>query len=491
MKTLNRILAASAAALMIGGAEAKVVLPSFYADNMVLQQKANMTIKGKANPGATVKFTPSWNKKTVLTKADSQGNFAVKFSVPAASMKPYTLTFSDGDGETVLSNILTGEVWLCSGQSNMEMPVQGWGMINDNAREVAEAEKYPMIRVLQVKMSGRQPSPVDDTEFTKIWEVMSPETAKLTSAVAYMFARDLYNALHVPIGIVQSAYGGATAESWVSKDIASKFPDLNDVMAKCAAVGFNRDSIKSKYNMSEQHAPTLCYNTMLYPLHVLPVKGAIWYQGCSNANPWGIKFYTQLMDSLISSWRTLWGYNFPFYYVQLAGFMDQVTVQPDADYAGLRHCQWKSLTMPRTGMATAVDIGNQKDIHPKNKQDVAHRLAFLALNKTYGKKNIVCEAPHPVKSEISGNKMLITFNGKIHARNDSVACGFIAADSDGKFVEASAKITGPTTISVSAPSLAKIATVRYDWANYPIGNIYGPTNLPVWPFRTDDMVLKK
>lgn len=490
MNAINRLLTISAAALTIGGAEAKVVLPSFYADNMVLQQKSNTTISGKANPGATVRLTPSWSKKTILAKADADGKFTVKFRVPTASMKAYTLTFTDGDGKTVLSNILCGDVWLCSGQSNMEMPVQGWGMINNNAEEVAKADNYPMIRVLQVKMSGKEPKPVDDTEFTKIWEVMSAKTAPLTSAVAYLFARELCDNLKIPIGIVQSAYGGASAQSWVSKEVAATFPELRDVMEKCEKVGYNRDEIKKNYNIEQQHAPTLCYNTMLYPLRVLPVKGAIWYQGCTNANPWGIKFYTPLMNSLINSWRTLWGYDFPFYYVQLAGFMDQVTVQPDADYAGLRHCQWKNLELPRTGMATAVDIGNQKDIHPKNKQGVAHRLALLALNKTYGRKNLVCEAPRPLKCAISGGNAVITFSGKIHARNDSVACGFIASGEDGKFVEATAKITGPTTISVSAPSLRKIATVRYDWANYPIGNIYGPTNLPVLPFRTDDMILR-
>ena len=489
MKISGKLLAASMAACVCGASSAKVELPSFYSDNMVLQQKSVMTVKGKANPGATVRFNASWSKKTILTKADASGAFSVKFRVPEASMKTYTLKFTDGDGEKTLSDVYSGEVWLFSGQSNMEMPVRGWNgnYINNSEREVYEADKYPMIRLLQVKMSARQNKPADDTELWKTWEICSSKTVPSFSAIAYLFGRELYETLRVPVGLIQSAYGGASAEAWVSMETANTIPEVKKDLEGFAKYNYMIDSIKKHVNRGEQQIPTLLYNTMLYPLHVLPVKGVLWYQGCTNA--WGCPYYTQLMDSLISSWRKLWGYEFPFYYVQLAGYQKQVTVQPESNYAKLRWDQWKSLSMPRTGMATAVDIGNQNDIHPKNKQEVARRLLLVALNKTYGKKDLVCEAPVPVKCKYSEGKATITFNNKIHVRNDSVAAGFILCDANGKYVEGNAKLETPNTISITAPGLGKIKDVRYNWAEYPIGNIYGPTNLPVLPFRTDEMKL--
>lgn len=491
MKSISRLIAAAVAASAIACTQAKVVLPTFYASNMVLQQKANMTIKGKANANSTVKFTPSWNNKAVTAKADAQGAFSVTFRVPDASFTPYTLTFTDGDGELVLSDILCGEVWLCSGQSNMEMPVRGWGhdFINNSAREVADADKYPMIRLLQVKMSGKQPQPVDDTEFNKVWEVCSSKTIGNFSAIGYLYGRELYEYLRVPIGLIQSAFGGSTAEAWVSLDNIRKFPDVKKTLDECEKCGFLTDSIFKTYKRRPQHTPTLLYNTMLHPLRVLPIKGVIWYQGCSNA--WGCPYYTELMNTLIGSWRDLWGYKFPFYYVQLAGYQKQVTVQPESNYAKLRWDQWKSLSYERTGMATAIDIGNQHDIHPKNKQEIARRLLLVALNKTYGRKNIVCEAPAPASISLGDGKATIKFNGNIHVRNDSTAAGFIACDANNNYVEATAKLEDANTLSITAPGLGKIKDIRYNWAEYPIGNLYGPTNLPVLPFRTDDMTLKE
>ncbi len=486
MKNIYKAITAALAAGMFVGASSKVVLPSFYADNMVLQQKALMTIKGKALPNSVVKFTASWNKKAVSTKADAQGNFTVKFHVPAASMKPYKLSFNDGDGEKVLSDVYSGEVWLCSGQSNMEMPVRGWGMINDNAREVADAANYPMIRFLQVKMSAKQPKPADDTELWKTWEICSPKSVEQFSALAYLFGKELYDRLRVPIGLVQSAYGGANAEAWVGYETLQTMPEYKSDLEKYKKYGFVNDTIQKYAKRPEQQIPTLLYNTMLYPIHVLPIKGAIWYQGCANV---GYGDYTSLMNNLITSWRKLWGYNFPFYYVQLAGFQNQVNLQPESTWAALRWSQWKTLKLPRTGMATAVDVGNQKDIHPKNKQEVARRMALIALNKTYGFKDLVYEAPVPVKYKFSDGKATLTFNKKIHVRNDSVACGFILCDANNKFVEGKAKLENPTTISITGAGLGKITAVRYDWADYPIGNIYGDTNLPVLPFRTDEMQL--
>ena len=339
---------------------------------------------------------------------------------------------------------------------------------------------------VEVFAMGNKNKPADETELWKTWEVCSPQNVEKFSALAYLFGKELYDRLRVPIGLVQSAYGGASAEAWMGLETLKTFPEMKDELEKYGKYNFVNDTIQKYAKRAEQQIPTLLYNTMLYPLHVLPVKGVIWYQGCTNV---GSSFYTRLMNSLIKSWRNLWGYNFPFYYVQLAGFLKQETVQPESNWAALRWSQWKTLELPRTGMATAVDIGNEKDIHPKNKQEVARRLALLALNKTYGKKDLVCEAPAPVKYSFSEGKATLTFNNKIHVRNDSVACGFILCDANNKFVEGKAKLENPTTISITGAGLGKITAVRYDWADYPIGNIYGDTNLPVLPFRTDEMPL--
>lgn len=485
-------------AFMAIAAKASITLPSYYASGMVLQQKSVFQLKGKSTPNANMMFSASWDNVKVYTNADSEGNFSFKVTVPEASTKTYALHIYElkkkGKRDVVIASrnitqVYAGEVWFCSGQSNMQMPVQGsWGLMNNYQEEIKNAN-YPMIKLLSVAASGKNNHPADDTDLWSNWVACSPSTIPDFSALAYCFGRELYKNLNIPIGLIQCAYGGSNAEAWVSLETARTIPALKTQLDKCAQYDFHRDSV-SKYLgiKNEFQVPTLLYNTMVHPMINFPIRGVIWYQG--EANAWGSSYYTALMDSLISSWRKDWGYKFPFYTVQLAAWQTPAEFQENSNWAALRWDQWKtSQQMDSTGMATAVDVGNATDIHPKNKQEVGRRLALIALKNTYG-FDVVADAPKPVSYRFEYKKAYITFDKKIHVRNDSVPVGFRFKDrSYKKFYAATAKVVGDKTIEISVSQPLRPSAIYYNWADYPIGNIYGENNLPVLPFRTDQMNL--
>ncbi len=485
-------------AFMAIAAKASITLPSYYASGMVLQQKSVFQLKGKSTPNANMMFSASWDNVKVYTNADSEGNFSFKVTVPEASTKTYALHIYElkkkGNRDVVIASrnitqVYAGEVWFCSGQSNMQMPVQGsWGLMNNYQEEIKNAN-YPMIKLLSVAASGKNNHPADDTDLWSNWVACSPSTIPDFSALAYCFGRELYKNLNIPIGLIQCAYGGSNAEAWVSLETARTIPALKTQLDKCAQYDFHRDSVSKYLGMkNEFQVPTLLYNTMVHPMINFPIRGVIWYQG--EANAWGSSYYTALMDSLISSWRKDWGYKFPFYTVQLAAWQTPAEFQENSNWAALRWDQWKtSQQMDSTGMATAVDVGNATDIHPKNKQEVGRRLALIALKNTYG-FNVVADAPKPVSYRFEYKKAYITFDKKIHVRNDSVPVGFRFKDrSYKKFYAATAKVVGEKTIEISVSQPLRPSAIYYNWADYPIGNIYGENNLPVLPFRTDQMNL--
>lgn len=492
-----RFIAASIA-LMAIAAKASITLPSYYASGMVLQQKSVFQLKGKSSPNANMMFSASWDNVKVYTNADADGNFSFKVTVPEASTKTYALHIYElqkkGNRDVVvasrnISQVYAGEVWFCSGQSNMQMPVQGsWGLMNNYQEEIKNAN-YPMIKLLSVAASGKNNHPADDTDLWSNWVACSPSTIPDFSALAYCFGRELYKNLNVPIGLIQCAYGGSNAEAWVSLETARTIPALKTQLDNCAKYDFHRDSVSKYLGMkNEFQVPTLLYNTMVHPMINFPIRGVIWYQG--EANAWGSSYYTALMDSLISSWRKDWGYKFPFYTVQLAAYQQPAEFQENSNWAALRWDQWKtSQQMDSTGMATAVDVGNATDIHPKNKQEVGRRLALIALKNTYG-FDVVADAPKPVSYRFEYKKAYITFDKKIHVRNDSVPVGFRFKDKSYKrFYPATAKVVGDKTIEISVTQPLRPLAIYYNWADYPIGNIYGENNLPVLPFRTDQMNL--
>lgn len=485
-------------AFMAIAAKASITLPSYYASGMVLQQKSVFQLKGKSTPNANMMFSASWDKVKVYTNADSEGNFSFKVTVPEASTKTYALHIYElqkkGNRDVVIASrnitqVYAGEVWFCSGQSNMQMPVQGsWGLMNNYQEEIKNAN-YPMIKLLSVAASGKNNHPADDTDLWSNWVACSPSTIPDFSALAYCFGRELYKNLNIPIGLIQCAYGGSNAEAWVSLETARTIPALKTQLDKCAQYDFHRDSVSKYLGMkNEFQVPTLLYNTMVHPMINFPIRGVIWYQG--EANAWGSSYYTALMDSLISSWRKDWGYKFPFYTVQLAAWQTPAEFQENSNWAALRWDQWKtSQQMDSTGMATAVDVGNATDIHPKNKQEVGRRLALIALKNTYG-FDVVADAPKPVSYRFEYKKAYITFDKKIHVRNDSVPVGFRFKEKSYKrFYAATAKVVGEKTIEISVSQPLRPSAIYYNWADYPIGNIYGENNLPVLPFRTDQMNL--
>lgn len=485
-------------AFMAIAAKASITLPSYYASGMVLQQKSVFQLKGKSTPNANMMFSASWDNVKVYTNADSEGNFSFKVTVPEASTKTYALHIYElkkkGNRDVVIASrnitqVYAGEVWFCSGQSNMQMPVQGsWGLMNNYQEEIKNAN-YPMIKLLSVAASGKNNHPADDTDLRSNWVACSPSTIPDFSALAYCFGRELYKNLNIPIGLIQCAYGGSNAEAWVSLETARTIPALKTQLDKCAQYDFHRDSVSKYLGMkNEFQVPTLLYNTMVHPMINFPIRGVIWYQG--EANAWGSSYYTALMDSLISSWRKDWGYKFPFYTVQLAAWQTPAEFQENSNWAALRWDQWKtSQQMDSTGMATAVDVGNATDIHPKNKQEVGRRLALIALKNTYG-FDVVADAPKPVSYRFEYKKAYITFDKKIHVRNDSVPVGFRFKDRSYKrFYAATAKVVGDKTIEISVSQPLRPSAIYYNWADYPIGNIYGENNLPVLPFRTDQMNL--
>lgn len=492
-----RFIAAFIAFIAIA-AKASITLPSYYASGMVLQQKSVFQLKGKSTPNANMMFSASWDNVKVYTNADSEGNFSFKVTVPEASTKTYALHIYElkkkGNRDVVIASrnitqVYAGEVWFCSGQSNMQMPVQGsWGLMNNYQEEIKNAN-YPMIKLLSVAASGKNNHPADDTDLWSNWVACSPSTIPDFSALAYCFGRELYKNLNIPIGLIQCAYGGSNAEAWVSLETARTIPALKTQLDKCAQYDFHRDSVSKYLGMkNEFQVPTLLYNTMVHPMINFPIRGVIWYQG--EANAWGSSYYTALMDSLISSWRKDWGYKFPFYTVQLAAYQTPAEFQEKSNWAALRWDQWKtSQQMDSTGMATAVDVGNATDIHPKNKQEVGRRLALIALKNTYG-FDVVADAPKPVSYRFEYKKAYITFDKKIHVRNDSVPVGFRFKDKSYKrFYAATAKVVGDKTIEISVSQPLRPSAIYYNWADYPIGNIYGENNLPVLPFRTDQMNL--
>lgn len=641
---MKRIYFLAASALVAASASAIVKLPAYIGNNMVLQQNTEIKIPGVTTPGAKVTVTPSWGK-AVKTVADTQGNFSVTLATPAAG-GPLSITFDDGDVVT-LDNILAGEVWLCSGQSNMEMPVAGWGKVMNYETEIALANN-PNVRLLQVH-KNISTVPLNTVEFNGGgWMECTSATVPEFSSCAYFYARELAAKLGVPVGVIDTTWGGTPVEawtplgylesvpgletevgdlkeadndvekmrrinearynewkkgltagskeaskdvyhggeegwgvmqlpnqweaagqpgldgivymqhnidipaSWAGKKVTLHFPGIDDedvtyfngkeiargsgwnseraynVPASLVKAGKalitvvitdtggeggiygdaskmyaecdgERISLTGKWDymvasdfskfppapmtIGSSNYPTVLYNAMVNPLRNFPVKGCIWYQGCNNVGR--ADQYAVLFPQMVKGWREKFNNpDMPFYFVQLAGYLAPRFCQPESEWALLRESQKSVLHLDNTGMAVAIDLGNPVDIHPKNKQEVARRLALLARNKTYG-QNVACEAPQCVKSVASGNKITLMFDGPVHATS-SAALGFIIGDKEGNWQPAEAEISADgLTVTLTAAKIKKPVAARYDWADYPNGNIYSTDNLPVAPFATD------
>lgn len=488
-----------------GAAVADIRLPAIIGDNMVLQQDQKVSIWGWADPGEEVMVSVSWHNMKWAVTAARNGKWVYKMNPPKAG-GPYEMTLS-GKNSITIKNILVGEVWICSGQSNMQMSVQA----SNNAAEEIAAADYPNIRLFTVQ---RKVAQEPQSDCTGNWTLCSPETVPGFSAVGYFFGRELHQKLGVPVGMIHTSWGGTPAEAWTRRGILKSDTDFRPILdrydeaikkypearkeyeqkvgqwkrafEKAKAEGKNPPRRpREPFGPGHPHSPSGLYNAMIAPLIPYGIQGAIWYQGESNASR--AYQYRKLFPAMIKNWRKDWGQReFPFLFVQLANFR---AVKPDpneSDWAELREAQLMTLAVPNTGMATIIDIGEADDIHPKNKQDVGKRLALWALAKTY-RKELVYTGPLYQSMEIKGNQIILHFDhigGGLVAASDEPLKGFAIAGADRKFVWADARIEGDTVV-VSSDQVSEPVAVRYAWADNPVCNLYNEDGLPASPFRTD------
>ena len=628
----------------------KLSMPELFSDHMVLQHDSDITLWGMAKPGS--KIDVKFRDQSAAATANENAQWKLTLKSEKAG-GPDSLLVSSRNEKLVFHDVLVGEVWLCSGQSNMEMPlISNWAHL-DNAEEEVQNAQYPDIRLFKVE---RKISYSPTTEIsTKGWQACSPQTVADFSAVGYFFGRDVHLAEKVPVGLIESAWGGTIVEAWTSAEPLKKLddfreavqmienspsdmkevwaqyqqkhaewekfcqkldpgiengdtlavkPDYDDsswktmdlpilwenteVGAVDGAVWFRKsvevpaswlgkgltlrigpcddhdvtwfngvkigeghvynaprvynipaDLVKEGRNViavrvvddqggggiwgeakdfgldnpdgpsidlsgtwrwmlaydkkdcppepgspEQPNQPTVLYNGMIYPIQPFTIRGAIWYQGESNASR--AYQYRTLFKTMILDWRNQWGYDFPFLFVQLANFMDRNEQPVDDTWAELREAQSMALELPNTGMAVTIDIGNAKDIHPGDKQDVGKRLALWAQNKVYG-EDIPFSGPLYKSSEIKNNKIVIHFDhvyDGLKTSDGKKPRGFAVAGDDKKFVWADAKIAGNTVV-VSSLKIKKPVAVRYGWSSNPDVNLSNSADLPASPFRTD------
>ena len=384
---MKRFFLAALVLLLAVQAEAEVKLPALLGSNMVLQRNTEVNFWGEASPRSRVRVTASWDDRTHETRADASGRWALKLPTGEAG-GPYTVTLSDGE-PLVLDNVLVGEVWVCSGQSNMEMPVSGFMFqpVEGAVDAIADAGMYPGIRMFTVpKVSSK--TPLDDCDAA--WQTATPASVGQFSAVGYFFGRMLYKALGIPVGLITSNWGGSTIEAWMTVDAIDATPGIDHAVAKSGTY--------------DNSIPQRLYNGMILPVCRYTAKGFIWYQGESNRKNW--YDYKALQVSLVKLWRETWGDGkMPFYYTQLAPYRyegDELRSLPlviEAQYRALAE-------IPHSGIAATTDLGNPTCIHPARKREVGERLAFLALANDYGVTGLPAPAPVYKSMERDGNKLV-------------------------------------------------------------------------------------
>jgi len=456
--------AAQPAAVAEAPAKSTLQLASVFSDHMVLQRHRPIPVWGNASPGTDVRVT--LGDETQSATADEAGGWRVEMPALEAG-GPLEMTISAGDNTTKFSDILIGEVWLASGQSNMQWTVEN---SNDAEQEIADAANWPKIRLLTVPRTfTTKPQLNIDAE----WQLCDPKTIKPFSAVAYSFGRALQQELDVPIGLISTNYGGTPMEAWTSAPGLKSRPEFE----KYVKTAEKARADDAKIN---QGHPTGLFNAMIHPLVPYGIRGAIWYQGEADAGRHAQ--YRALSVVMISDWRERWGQgDFPFLLVQLAAWT------PDAkDWPLLRESQQETVqTVPNTAMAVATDIGNKGDIHPRNKQDVGKRLALAARNLAYG-EDIVYSGPMYRNMYSLGGKAYLHFDsvgGGLKVKGDTLN-GFTVAGADRDFVPATAKIEGDHVV-VSSEGVPHPVAVRYNWAGWTEGTLFNTNGLPAPPFRTD------
>ncbi|MDP9039594.1 MAG: sialate O-acetylesterase [Acidobacteriota bacterium] len=476
---------------------------ALFSDHMVVQSGMPVPVWGTANVGEHVTVTLNGAKAVATAGADG------KWIVRLPKLKPggpFAMTVA-GKNTLTVNDVLIGEVWLGSGQSNMQFTVSkahaSYAGMLDEEKEIAAAN-YPQVRMFTVKPT-KSLEPQADVQGE--WQVCTPAVVGDWSAVGYLFARDLNQALNLPVGIILSAYGASTAEAWVPRPVLAADPQLKPVLdrfdareayfkAHPGSTDADAPPAPQMLNarppragsaaplrdpVQDQHQPTVLYNAMIAPVVPYAIRGALWYQGESIAGgASGLTLYPHIMEALVSDWRREWGEgNFPFYAVQLAA-LKNISNNPV-----VREQQAKILALPNTGLAITIDIGDPANVHPKNKEPLGRRLTSIALAQVYGRK-LGYTGPMYAASKIEGGAIRVRFT---HAAGLTAKDGplkwFQIAGPDGRFVDADARIDGDSVV-VSSAQIASPAAVRYAWDNYPEGaNLYNAAGLPAAPFRTD------
>ncbi|MBR1933340.1 MAG: cellulase family glycosylhydrolase [Prevotella sp.] len=472
------ILLSSLLAAMTAGA--KIELPQIVGDNMVLQQLSDARLWGKATAGAIVSAKADWLQAPVTAKADAQGRWQLTLKTPAAEKREHQIVLSEnGQRQLSLSRVLIGEVWFASGQSNMEMPLEGfWNCPVKGSNEViATAAENPWVRVAPIKQNG-QTKPVEDCPGQ--WQVPSPETAPYFSATGWFFAQMLQRVLDVPVGVIACAWGGSKVEGWLPEEIVKTYDDVD--IAKEQKEGWNG-------SWWHYYTPCIMYNGMLHPLRHYTVRGFLWYQGESNVGK--DQTYPYRLKTMVDTWRREFGgtaEQLPFYFVEIApwgGYGDWLSAPI------FRECQHKAARIiENSGIISTNDLVEPYElnqIHPAEKREVGNRLAYMALNRTYGKKSIHCDSPEFDHIEVQGAEIEVFFKYAEQGLSPwQDITGFEVAGADGQFQPAVARLNeSHKTVMVSSPQVSAPTAVRYCFKSFQPGNLKSVRGLPVVPFRSD------
>ncbi len=456
---------------------AKVIMPNVLGNNMVIQHSAEVNLWGTANPESKVTIKVSWDKRKITTRCDVEGRWAAAIHTPAASYEPLSVSISDGDEPVVLKNILAGDVWICAGQSNMEMPMHG---NNSQAIEGAldhilnGASKADKLRLFTV---GRTRS--YDNEFENCegeWECASSESVSDFSAVGYFFGNAISNATDIPIGLIAADWGDTKVEAWMPLD----------ALKQCVS----KDQYDAKHS-NHWCKPSEMYCGMIAPIRNFRAKGFIWYQGESNLKD--IDHYDVMLAQLVARWRSDWGDNdnsMPFYFVQIAPFI--YSGSRDISYPLFVEAQLRAADIiPNSGMATTTDIGEEYSIHPAKKREVGQRLAALALSQTYGKGGFEPVGPRLKSYEIKDGKVVLTMSNAERGMNPwtlEPLMGFEIAGPDKVFRPAKAWTSDKPkeVITVWSDEVKEPVAVRYAFRNFIPANLTNTYGIPSAPFRTDN-----
>ena len=510
MKSYLFFLAASLA--LAGVSRGELKLPAIIGDAMVLQQKQEDPVWGWDTPGTKVTVSFAGQIKTADAGAD--GRWTVKLDAMHANAVPQTMSIK-GTSERTLNDILIGEVWMCSGQSNMRFNLKDdWK--GDLETMTGNIQGVRFIRVPEVGTQELQ------NDFKGKWDVCTPESCKDFSAVGFFYGRYLHQILGVPVGLISNSWSGSAAEAWVRRESLESDPRFRDTMdgwkkreaqitsptaeseheaaiaawkmevAAAEAEGKSppRAPDSPKALLTGHSRPGNIFNGVVYPTIGYGMKGVIWYQGESNSTrAWE---YAKLFPFMIERWRAEWKQgDFPFYWVQLADYRDEKSEPGDSNWAELREAQTKTLSLPNTGQAVILDLGEANDIHPKNKADVAARLVRWALANDYGVK-IPHRGPEFKSAEITGGRVRLTldcYGGILRTRDVAEVKGFAICGADKVWQWAQAKITGNETVEVWSDKVTEPLAVRYAWADNPVCNLLTKDGLPVGSFRSDDFEL--